>query len=153
MAAYLKKAQLTESVLYIVTTLGVPLKVDGPGMGPRSEHASVDSELALLYGKLRGTKYSRSGPLPNPMYQRDARLQHPAVPIYVVTRLAAYDFNDVKAMIDRSLAARNRGKFVLDLQSEKTTPATTGCAPRPCCCPWIARRSTKPPACCTTRRT
>jgi uncharacterized protein (TIGR03790 family) len=119
-AACLKKAQLTESVLYIVTTLGVPLKVDGAGSGQHSEHASVDGELALLYGKLKGLKYARAGWVPNPMFlHRDARLQHPAIPIYVVTRLAAYDFNDVKGMIDRSLAARNRGKFVLDLQSEK----------------------------------
>jgi len=119
-AACLKKAQLTESVLYIVTTLGVPLKVDGAGSGLTAEHASVDSELSLLYGKLKGTKYPRAGGVANPMYQRrDMRLQHPAVPIYVVTRLAAYDFNDVKAMIDHSLAARNRGKFVLDLQSDK----------------------------------
>jgi uncharacterized protein (TIGR03790 family) len=119
-AACLKKAHLTESVLYIVTTLGVPLKVDGPGSGVLSEHASVDSELSLLYSKLKGVKYPRAGGVPNPMYQlRNRRLQHPAVPIYVVTRLAAYDFADVKAMIDRSLLARNRGKFVLDLQSEK----------------------------------
>ncbi len=60
------------------------------------------------------------GWVPNPMFmKRDTPFQHPAIPIYVVTRLAAYDLNDVKAMIDRSLAARNRGKFVLDLQSDK----------------------------------
>jgi uncharacterized protein (TIGR03790 family) len=34
-----------------------------------------------------------------------------------VTRLAAYDWTDAKAMIDRSLAARNRGKAILDLRS------------------------------------
>ena len=34
-----------------------------------------------------------------------------------MTRLAAYDWTDVKAMIDHSIAARNRGKFVIDLQS------------------------------------
>ncbi|HTS62398.1 MAG TPA: TIGR03790 family protein [Candidatus Acidoferrales bacterium] len=119
----LKKAGLVEKVLYIVTTLGVPLKVDGPGSGPMSEHASVDSELALLYGKLRGTQYYRAGGVANPFYmRRDARFQHPAFPIYLVTRLAAYDVADVKAMIDRSLAARNRGKFVIDLQSEKDEP-------------------------------
>jgi uncharacterized protein (TIGR03790 family) len=38
--------------------------------------------------------------------------------MYLVTRLAAYSVADVKAAIDRSLAARNRGKFVLDLNSE-----------------------------------
>ena len=119
-AACLKKERLVEKVLYIVTTLGVPLKVDGPGSGPMSEHAAVDSELALLYGKLKGEKYQRMGSVPNPLFmKRDAPFRHPAFPLYAVTRLAAYDFNDVKAMIDRSLAARNRGKFVVDLQSEK----------------------------------
>src|SRR5712691_425835 len=46
-----------------------------------------------------------------------ARFEHPRVPIYLVTRLAGYDFADVQAMIDRSLAARNRGKFVFDLKA------------------------------------
>jgi uncharacterized protein (TIGR03790 family) len=43
--------------------------------------------------------------------------QHPRFPIYLVTRLAGYDFEDVKGMIDRSLEAKNRGKFVIDLKS------------------------------------
>src|SRR5664279_2963323 len=57
----LKKAGLADQVLYIVTTMGVPLKVDGPGAGQLSERASVDSELALLYAKLKGTRYPRKG--------------------------------------------------------------------------------------------
>ena len=119
----LKKAGLVEKVLYIVTTMGVPLKVDGPGSRQLSEQASVDSELALLYGKLKGTRYSRMGGVPNPFFmRRDSPFQHPAFPIYLVTRLAAYDLADVQAMIDRSLQARNRGKFVIDLQSEKDEP-------------------------------
>jgi uncharacterized protein (TIGR03790 family) len=122
-AGCLTKAGLVDKVLYIVTTSGVPLKVDGPGSGPLTEHASVDSELTLLYGKLKGQVYKRAGGLPNPLYgRRDAHFAHPAFPIYLVTRLAGYGFDDVKAMIDRSLAARNRGKFVIDLQSEKNEP-------------------------------
>jgi uncharacterized protein (TIGR03790 family) len=116
----LKKAGLVEKVYYIVTTMGVPLKVDGSGSGQMSERASVDSELALLYGKLGGAHYQRAGGVPNPFFmRRDTKFQHPLFPIYLVTRLAAYDLTDVKAMIDRSLNARNRGKFVIDLQSEK----------------------------------
>jgi uncharacterized protein (TIGR03790 family) len=119
----LKKAGLVEKVYYIVTTIGVPLKVDGPGAGQIAEHASVDSELALLYGKLKGAHYQRAGGIPNPFFmRRDTAFQHPMFPIYLVTRLAAYDLADVKAMIDRSLNARNRGKFVIDLQSEKNEP-------------------------------
>jgi uncharacterized protein (TIGR03790 family) len=119
-AECLMKGNLTDKVLYIVTTSGVPLKIDGPGTGPLTERASVDSELTLLWGKLKGQVFKRPGSLANPLYgHRDAHFAHPAFPIYLVTRLAAYDFNDIKAMIDRSLVARNRGKFVIDLQSEK----------------------------------
>lgn len=119
----LKKAGLIEKALYLVTTLGVPLKIEGAGARQMAEHSSVDSELALLYGKLHGAKYPRAGWISNPMFmRRDAVFQHPAVPIYAVTRLAAYDLSDVKAMVDRALQARNRGRFVLDLQSGKIEP-------------------------------
>lgn len=118
-AECLQKSGLQESVVYIVTTMGVPLKVPGSGSGFQSEYASVDSELVLLYGKMRGTRFPRVGPMTNPLFmKRDAPVRHPQVPIYLVTRLAAYDVAEVKAMIDRGLVARNRGKFVVDLDSE-----------------------------------
>lgn len=115
----LTKAGLREKVLYIVTTMGVPLKVSGGGSKLVAEYCSVDSELALLYGKLNGARYQRAGGIANPLFmKRDELFRHPQFPIYLVTRLAAYDVADVRAMIDRGLAARNRGKFVVDLSSE-----------------------------------
>ena len=118
-AQCLKKENLQETVLYIVTTLGLPLKIDGAGRGLQTEYSSVDSELTLLYAKMKGQKYRREGWLTNPFYaKRDAPFRHPQFPMYLVTRLAAFSVADVKAAIDRSLAARNRGKFVLDLNSE-----------------------------------
>ena len=60
-AACLEKNNLQEKVLYIVTTLGTPLKVEGGGSGLLAEHASVDSELALLYGRMKGARYPRAG--------------------------------------------------------------------------------------------
>jgi len=121
----LKKAGLTEQILYIVLTQGVPLKVDGMGGSIEdSEHSSVDSELALLYSKLKGVKYPRRGTVPNPFFmKRDTPFKHPLFPIYLVTRLAANDLADVKGMIDRSLYARNRGKFVIDLDANTTNAA------------------------------
>jgi uncharacterized protein (TIGR03790 family) len=115
----LRQAGLQEKVLYIVTTMGVPLKVDGAGGSFFTrEHCSVDSELALLYSKLKGVQYARPGGVPNPFFmKRDEPFRHPRFPIYLVTRLAAWDLADVKAMIDRALAAHNRGKFVIDLSS------------------------------------
>ncbi|HUA59562.1 MAG TPA: TIGR03790 family protein [Verrucomicrobiae bacterium] len=116
----LKRSGLVEQVLYIVTTQGVPLKVDGAGTGMSTDRCSVDSELALLYGKLKGVQYPRAGGVANPFFhRRDIPFTHTQFPIYLVTRLAAYDVADVKAMIDRSLAAHNRGKFVIDLSSAK----------------------------------
>jgi len=54
-------------VLYIVTTLGVPLRVDGSGGSLfTSEHSSVDSELALLYSKLKGVQVRAPAPFPTP---------------------------------------------------------------------------------------
>jgi uncharacterized protein (TIGR03790 family) len=115
----LKAKRLVEQVLYIVTTQGVPLRVKG-AMGMNGDNASVDSELALLYGDLRGAPRDLRGPAPNPFFrQRDAEFRHPQFPIYLVTRLAAYDLPGVRAIIDRSLAARNKGKFVVDLRSKR----------------------------------
>lgn len=117
-AGCLRKDGLQEKILYIVTTLGVPLKVSGASYGLTAEYASVDSELTLLYAKLRGETFSRAGPVANPFFgKRNEPFRHPAFPIYLVTRLAAWDYDDVKAMIDRSLAARNRGNFVIDLST------------------------------------
>ena len=113
----LKRHGLQEQVLYIVTTRGVPLRIDGmAGSLETSQQSSVDSDLALLYAKLKGAQFPRNGAVGNPFFgKRDLPFRHPLVPIYLVTRLAGYDLADVKAMIDRSLAARNRGKFVIDV--------------------------------------
>jgi uncharacterized protein (TIGR03790 family) len=115
----LKRERLVERVLYIVTTMGVPLRIDGMGGSiETSEQSSVDSELTLLYAKLHGNRIERAGVVPNPFFaKRDSPFGHPRFPIYLVTRLAANDWADVKAMIDRSLAARNRGIFVIDTSS------------------------------------
>src|SRR6185312_7191706 len=111
----LKKGNLREKILYIVTTLGVPLKIDGTATAMMSSRSSVDSELTLLYSKLRGEKFQRAGTVTNPYFgARNEPLSHPRFPIYLVTRLAGYDFADVKGMIDHSLAAKNRGMFVID---------------------------------------
>jgi uncharacterized protein (TIGR03790 family) len=112
----LQSRHLTESILYLVTTQGVPLRVSGSET-PMGDCAAVDSELTMLYQVLHGRKLSTAGPLQNPFYrQQDATFRHPQFPIYLVTRLAAYDLAGVKAIIDKSLVARNRGRVVLDLR-------------------------------------
>jgi uncharacterized protein (TIGR03790 family) len=118
---YLRSHNLTEKVLYIVTTSEVPLKIRG-NLGLAGEAASVDSELTLLYFDLHGRAHPLPAGIANPFFGKIAApFRHPDFPIYLVTRLAGFDFDDVKGIIDRALFARNRGKFVIDLKgSDKT---------------------------------
>jgi uncharacterized protein (TIGR03790 family) len=119
----LQKAKLTEKILYIVTTLDVPLRISGSSGGPDAENSAVDSELTLLYSKIHGKTYARAGMVHNPLFQLSRTpFRHPDIPIYLVTRLAGYDFADVKGIIDRAQEARNRGKFVFDLTTDDSTP-------------------------------
>jgi uncharacterized protein (TIGR03790 family) len=123
--AFLKTRGLTEKILYIVLTAGVPLRiaVNANYNTPYSDASSVDSELALLYRRMRGEKIPLPGPVSNPFFkQRDAPFRHPLFPMYLVTRLDAYTVADVKAMVDKSLIARNTGKFVIDLRDKDDTP-------------------------------
>jgi uncharacterized protein (TIGR03790 family) len=116
-ATYLRAHRLQEKVLYIVTTAGLPLRIHGTD-GPGADTAAVDSELTLLYSDMRRGPHKLPGMIPNPFFRATTKpFTHPAFPIYLVTRLAGYDFPDVKAIIDKALAAKNAGKFVLDLKS------------------------------------
>jgi uncharacterized protein (TIGR03790 family) len=114
----LTRNQLTEQILYIVTTGGVPLRIPGSD-GMEGDNAAVDSELTLLYSDLkRPQPHALAGPALNPFFgRREVKFTHPKFPIYLVTRLAAYDLGTVKAIIDRSLRAANQGRFVIDLKS------------------------------------
>jgi len=118
---YLRGHNLTEKILYIVTTAGVPLKIRG-SLGMSGEAASVDSELTLLYTDMHGHAHPLAAGVPNPFFGKAAvPFLHPYFPIYLVTRLAGFDFDDVKGIIDRALAARNRGKFVIDVKGSDNT--------------------------------
>lgn len=123
--ACLRMRGLTERVLYIVLTMGVPLRM-WPSAGKseqQSDGAAVDSELTLLYQKMRGVKIPLDGPIPNPFFrQRDTPFRHPTFPMYLVTRLDAWTVSEVKAMIDRSLVAKNVGRFAIDLKGYDDTP-------------------------------
>ena len=113
---------LVESVYYIVTTLGDPLKIAGAG-GLNGDAGSVDSELTLLYTEIKtATPHRAAGVIPNPFFgHTTAEFSHPEFPMYLVTRLAAYDFAGVKDMIDRAMLASNRGKFVIDMSGGDPT--------------------------------
>ena len=90
--ACLQKSGLQEKVLYIVLAPAVPLRVRGAEGGRDTEYASVDSELTLLYAKLKGRKFARAGPIGNPFFaKRDVAFAHPVFPMYLVTRLGGWD--------------------------------------------------------------
>jgi uncharacterized protein (TIGR03790 family) len=119
---FLKTNGLTEKILYIVLTSGVPLRISGNGDALQNDASSVDSELALLYSRMKGAVIPTAGPFPNPFFrQRDTPFRHPFFPIYMVTRLDGYDMADMKGLVDKALLARNVGKFVVDLKARETT--------------------------------
>jgi uncharacterized protein (TIGR03790 family) len=112
----LQSRGLTEQILYIVTTSGVPLRVKGRE-GLSGDVGSVDSELTLLYSKLKGRQFPVNGTVPNPYFkQKELSFGHPRFPIYLVTRLTGYDFSDIRALVDRCLHATNTGKVVIDMR-------------------------------------
>jgi uncharacterized protein (TIGR03790 family) len=124
-ASFLRARHLEEKILYIVTTSGVPLRIKGSG-GLTAEAAAVDSELTLLYSDMHSKPHALPAGIANPFFGKmSAAFRHPDFPIYLVTRLAGYDFSDVKGMIDRALLARNRGRFVIDLKASDSTPGNT----------------------------
>jgi len=116
----LRDKNLVQQVLYIVTTGGVPLRIEGVSAGVNgTEIAAVDSELTVLYAKLRGDKVQIPGAVNNPFFGKtDLPFTHPEFPIYLVTRLAAWTEEGAKALVDRSLKAKNVGKFVIDTTGE-----------------------------------
>jgi uncharacterized protein (TIGR03790 family) len=118
----LESRKLTDSILYIATTLGVPLRIIGSG-GLNGDQAAVDSELTTLYGQIHGQVYALAGRASNPFFQAvDKPFDHRRYPMYLVTRLAAYDRAGVFAMIDKAMQAVNRGKFVIDtLERDQTS--------------------------------
>lgn len=114
------RASKAVPITVLVTTLGVPLAIQpipGGKDGTESTTAAVDSELAALYARRIGRKVPLEGPVPNPFFGKVyAPFDQRAFAMYLVARLAAYDFAAVKRMIDRCMEASNRGKFVVDLR-------------------------------------
>lgn len=108
-------------IFYIVTTAGVPLKIDGAG-GQGGDQASVDSELTLLYRDRRGQPHETRGMVPNPFFNSTLPFDPDRFAMYLVTRLAGYDFADIRGLIDRALAARNTGRFVIDMKEGDDSP-------------------------------
>jgi uncharacterized protein (TIGR03790 family) len=115
----IRRAGLQDRLLYLVLTKGVPLRIVGT-TGLNGTHASVDSELTLLYRRLVGQPTSLEGKIDNPYYLGareigEARpFSHREHDIYLVTRIDAFTVDQALALIDRAQVPAKDGRIVLD---------------------------------------
>jgi uncharacterized protein (TIGR03790 family) len=115
----LRKGNLQDRVLYIVLTKGVPLRIAGTG-GQDGTIASVDSELAVLYGRMAGRNVLTRGRVDNPYFLgarplAEAKLfSHREQDIYLVSRIDAFTVEEAKALVDRAARPTREGRIVLD---------------------------------------
>ena len=101
---YLIGNNLKDSIDYLVTTKGVPLKVRGTEndtIGSGSSSASFDSEIALILGEY-SNKIGKNGYAYNTYNHYPSNFSRDSFGIYLVTRLDAYTKSQVIDLIDRS---------------------------------------------------
>jgi uncharacterized protein (TIGR03790 family) len=103
---YLISNSLEDSLNYLVTTKGVPLKlynysdcVQNPTPGMNC--GSFDSDLALILGSY-SSSIGNAGHVPNPYKFADTNFTRATYGIYLVTRLDGYTKQDVFNLIDNS---------------------------------------------------
>lgn len=125
---FLLSQNLARKISFIVTTRGVPLRIEpDPGQpsgrdGRRAE-ASVDSELSLLC-----REYSTEGAIPNPYLHRDQPFNSNLFGMYLVTRLDGPTMNSIASLYkdaiavedERSLGSRGFARFDLHPIEAKT---------------------------------
>lgn len=108
---------LVNAINYLVTTKGVPLKVNRGNIGAiNSPSSSVESELTLLLGP-SSSSIGRSSYVISPYFYQSTHFSRSAYGMYLVTRLDAYSVQEVYALIDRSgpgVAPPSNARFVLD---------------------------------------
>jgi uncharacterized protein (TIGR03790 family) len=127
--AFIDAGGFKDTLKYILLCKGIPHKIPGldQGDGWKSTFSSVDSELTLLYADgtyvhegwvwngpnfntLDGNGYFLAGDTPfTPHTMGVSTATKTFVLDYLVGRLTAYFYADVKAMIDRSVAADTTG--------------------------------------------
>lgn len=118
-AAWIEQAAAHDRITYLVLMPGFPTRVGGT-VGRTGTVASVDSELALLYRALTGTRPGPVGPIRNPYFTESAvDGQWPAfdrsrLDIYLVARLDGFTVDDVLTLVGRCAGASPGGRFVLD---------------------------------------
>jgi len=89
---------IKDSINYIVTTKGVPLKVR---RCTPDANSSVESELTLILSSY-ASSIGQNGRIISPYYNQRQNFTRAKYGIYLVTRLDGYSYNDIKSLIDRS---------------------------------------------------
>lgn len=108
---------LHNSINYLVTTKGMPLKIyRGNTFSLMSPSASVENELMAILGPY-SNYIGRDGAVGSPYYGQNAPFARSVYGIFLVTRLDAYLVQDVLDLIDRSgpgLVVDAAAPFVID---------------------------------------
>jgi len=107
-----------DDINYLVTTKGIPLRVNGG-----NNKVSFDNEIALIEGDLEGevdkdwwTQHSY-GPFFGDGYESFSKDKHG---FYLVTRLTGYTVETALGLIEKANGSLgNRGEFVLDLAANR----------------------------------
>ncbi|MHB0912033.1 MAG: TIGR03790 family protein [Armatimonadota bacterium] len=111
--AYIAQKKL--AVDYLVLTKGIPIKTGGS--------RSVDG-LLMCMDMGFGFDFEGKRGIPNPYYKSQKHFSYKEYGFYLATRLDGYTTADVKALVDRSLAAKPaKGLFFLDMASNRTKGA------------------------------
>ncbi len=114
----LQERNLTREINYLVTTKGIPLRINGG-----NDKASFDQEIALVGGifdNLRGDDFwfdHNYGPLSGNELEAFSRDEYG---FYLVTRLTGYDIDTALKLIEKANnSLTERGDFVLDLATNR----------------------------------
>jgi uncharacterized protein (TIGR03790 family) len=114
---HLTTNNLVNAINYLVTTKGVPLKVNrGNTFSTASPSSSVESELSLILGPY-ACHIGKAGRMSSPYYYQAVRFSRAQFGIYLVTRLDAFTVGQVLDLIDRSGPQRSvysLARYVLD---------------------------------------
>lgn len=108
---------LVNTVNYLVTTKGMPLKVNRGNIGTMSSpSSSVESDFTLLLGPNSGS-IGASGYVISPYFYSTAHFSRAAFGIFLVTRLDGYTTQEVFDLINRSgpnVSVPQTARVVLD---------------------------------------
>ncbi len=124
--SYLQANNLVNTINYLVTTKGVPLKVNrGDTFSLNSPSSSVESELMLILSS-NAHLIGGSGRPYSSYYARTAQFTRAAYNMYLVTRLDGYSTQEVLDLIDRSgpeTRVNSLSRFVFDQDPSWNTTA------------------------------